>query len=314
MLTLLFLYFYLGHIMRAPLKRRWDGSPAFGYVSVREAGVHEERFSFFSGKWLLSGSRYYAKKGQYKALVVFFHGIGSGRNAYNLPIIDLVKQGFLVYAYDNTGSMESEGPCIYGLGQTNKDMRAFFAWLDHDKEAQGLRRYVVGHSWGGYSALMALQPEYKIDRCVSIAGFTCSSDLYVAMTKNFNLKPLKWLIKLNLYNLLGPDGDRSAVPLLQKTPAQVLYIQGDKDPMVPPEAGYLLLQKELPENPHIHYLVRPNRHHQCFLSPMSEKYLEDLMEQGLTSLSCPPGLKMELNKACEEDPEVMKAIFDFLLG
>jgi fermentation-respiration switch protein FrsA (DUF1100 family) len=313
MLTLLFLYFYLGHIIKAPLKRRWDGSPALPYVSICEAGLHEERFSFYSGKWLLSGSRYSLKPGPYKALLIFFHGIGSGRNAYHQIIIDLARQGFLVYAYDNTGSMQSEGPCIYGLGQTNRDMRSFFAWLDKDPSAKGLKRYAVGHSWGGYSALMSLRGEYKIDRCVSLAGFTCSSDLYVAMTKNFNLHPLKWLVKLYLYHLLGPDGDASALPLLKKTPAQVLYIQGDKDPMVPPEAGYLLLQKELKGYRNISFLVRSGRQHQCFLTPESEQYLDDLMKQGLTSLSCPPGLKMELNKACAEDPEVMKAIFDFLL-
>jgi pimeloyl-ACP methyl ester carboxylesterase len=70
----------------------------------------KKNFSFVSGRWMLSGSRYFVGNWPYKALVVFYHGIGAGRNAYVQPICDLAKQGYLVYAFDNTGSMQSEGP------------------------------------------------------------------------------------------------------------------------------------------------------------------------------------------------------------
>jgi pimeloyl-ACP methyl ester carboxylesterase len=104
------LYLLIVSFMKRDVIHRMDGSPAFPYWKAKDLGVEEEVFSFLSGRWKLYGSRYFVGKGPYKALVVFYHGIGAGRNAYVQPICDLAKQGYLVYAFDNTGSMQSEGP------------------------------------------------------------------------------------------------------------------------------------------------------------------------------------------------------------
>jgi hypothetical protein len=55
------------------------------------------------------------------------------------------------------------------------------------------------------------------------------------------------LYRLYLWNTLGKAGNLSAVEVLKESEAKVLYIQGDKDQVVTPEAGILALQKGLPQ-------------------------------------------------------------------
>jgi uncharacterized protein len=306
------LYLLIVSFMRHDVIHRWDGSPAFPYWSAKDLGVGEENFSFVSGRWMLSGSRYFVGPGPYKALVVFYHGIGAGRNAYVEPICDLAKQGYLVYAFDNTGSMQSEGPSLYGLGQIVNDEKAFYRWLDQDPKAQGLDRYSVGHSWGGYAALVSGMPEYKVKKIVSIAGFNSVSDEYRFSPETPHSALMVGLYRLYLRNALGKAGDLSAVEVLKKSTAKVLYIQGDQDKMVTPEAGMKALQKGLPGKKEMSYLIVKGQGHICFMSPESENYINSLNEKGITSPKGPIGLAMDLEKASKENDEVMHSIFDFL--
>jgi pimeloyl-ACP methyl ester carboxylesterase len=306
------LYLLIVSFMKRGVIHRWDGSPAFPYWSAKALGVEEEGFSFLSGRWRLYGSRYYVGNGPYKALVVFFHGIGAGRNAYIQLICDLAKQGYLVYAFDNTGSMQSEGPLIYGLGQIVRDEKAFYSWLDQDEKAQGLDRYSVGHSWGGYAALVSGMPEYQVKKIVSISGFNSVGDEFRYSPETPHNKVVIALYRFYLWNTLGKEGNLSACKVLQSSSAQVLYIQGEKDQVVTPEAGMLALKRGLSSNPRMHYLTVKGQGHICFMSPESEKYINDLNSKGLAAPNGPIGLAMDLGEASKENDFVMQSIFDFL--
>ena len=100
--------------------------------------------------------------------------------------------------------------------------------------------------------------------------------------------------------------------VLKKSSCPVLYIQGDQDKTVPPAAGKLSLEKDLHEQKNITYMNVPGRGHQCFLSIKSEDYINELWEKKLTSPEAPIGLKMDLEKAGEENTELLQTIFDFL--
>jgi pimeloyl-ACP methyl ester carboxylesterase len=313
MITLLTLYFVIAHISDKNLCHiRSDGSPAYPYFVERQFNVKKEDFSFRSGRWILRGSRYHFGPGPYRGVLIFFEGIGSGRNAYIKPICLFAKQGYLVYAFDYTGCMESEGPYIYGMGQVVNDQQAFFEWLDHDPAAQGYDRYVVGHSWGGYAALIASNPVYKVKRVVSISGFNRVSEEYKALIPQLQSKILLFLTKVYLRVRLGKSGNLAASDVLKKSTCPVLYIQGAEDKTVPPSAGRLSLEKDLKGKNNITYLTVPGRGHQCFLSIKSEEYINELWDKKLTSPEGPIGLKMDLETAGEENKELLQTIFDFL--
>ena len=313
MITLLLLYFFIARLSDKNLcHTRSDGSPAFPYFSERQFNVNREDFSFRSGSWMLHGSRYRAHAGPYRGILIFFPGIGSGRNAYIKPICLFAKQGYLVYSFDYTGCMESEGPYIYGMGQVVNDEKAFFDWLDHDPAAQGYERFAVGHSWGGYAALMASNPVYKVKRVVSIAGFNRVSEEYQVLAPQLQSKILLFLTKIYLWVRLGKAGNMPASETLKNSPCRVLYVQGDEDKTVPLSVGRLSLQKDLPGAKNIAFVNVPKRGHQCFLSMESEEYIIEMLRNKLTSPQGPVGLTMDLEKAGEENVELMKTIFDFL--
>ncbi len=312
MLTCLFLYFVIFHIVNKAHRHRYDGSPALPYWRASDLGIDEKRFSFLSGKWVLHGSKYFLKGSKPIALVVFFHGIGDGRASYIREISALAKKGYLVYAYDYTGCMESEGPCIYGLGQAQKDEKAFFTWLDQDSESYELRRFVIGHSWGGHNALIATSPAFKVEKCVSLAGFTQLSKEYTTFIKGKFLRKFGFLMHLVLVNQLGSSGDESVMKVLKRTKAKVLYIQGDADEMVPPEVGYKPLEKEFGLNGKIRFLIIPHRGHYIFKTAEAEQYVSEILKKGITSPNGPVGLSLDLDKGTELDSKTWDAIFDFL--
>lgn len=297
--------------MKKIVNRRYDGSPTYEYFRASDLGIKEERFSFYSGKWKLTGSRYFLANKKPKALIIFFHGIGDGRASYIKEISYLVKAGYLVYAYDNTGSMESEGNKIISLDYSLLDQKAFFKFLDTDKAAIRLKRYAVGHSWGGYNALISAKREYKIEKIVSLAGFLTSYDLilsYLPKKLKF-LKPICYIVA----RLFSPKSmSIKTRKIFEKSLTKVLYIQGEKDIVVPLEAGYLALQKSFKNNKNFSFKLIPNMGHSVYKSQESEHYVQELLKKGLDSTNRPISLSMDLSKADNPNEEVWKTIFDFL--
>jgi uncharacterized protein len=310
----LILYFLISHTIEREIDRRWDGSPALPYYQASEFSVTEERFYFYSGKYRLSGSRYFVSSNPYKALVVFFPGIGAGRNAYTKTICELAMQGYLVYAFDYTGTMSSEGRKAYGLAHVVADEEAFFAWLSRDPEAQGLPRYAIGHSWGGYAAFMSLKPNYGISKCVSIAGFDSPLRETINVVTTLPLRLVTPLLKFYYRSHFGKAGLYSGLTLLKSTSAQVLYIQGTKDTAVPFATAGKLFEKELQGHANVRFLFCEGRGHQPYLSKNAEDYINDALAKGISSPSGPEGLHLDIVRATADNPEVMKAIFDFLLS
>jgi hypothetical protein len=68
------------------------------------------------------------------------------------------------------------------------DEKAFYSLAGSGSQSPGIDRYSVGHSWGGYAALVSGMPEYKVKKIVSISGFNSVSDEYRVI-------PLKRLIR-----------------------------------------------------------------------------------------------------------------------
>lgn len=304
------LLFFL-HILNKAHGRRYDGFASLRYYTAEGLCLKEKRFSFRSGKWTLSGSKYFPNAAP-KALVVFFHGVGAGRAAYLLEISELVKQGYLVYAYDNTGCVESQGPKIYGVGNVNKDIEAFYSWLEKDQDSYGLARFSVGHSWGGYSALLSSKSAYKVEKIVSISGFMKPSDEYVYYIRQKLFHHLKPLIHVALKLQLGRNGDYDAAKSLEKSNASVLYIQGDEDKTVTLDAGYNSIKKRFGSNRRFSFLLVQGKKHNPYMTKKAEKYLDELGSKGILSPKGDTSLMMDIKAATEEDPVVTKAIFDFL--
>lgn len=309
---LISLFFILRHIINKSHHQRSDCNPAFPFFQASDFNLKDEGFSFVSDGMTLYGSRYSKEDVPCKGLVIFFHGIGAGRTAYLREINFFCEHGYLVYAFDNYGSGESQGRYIKGLGHVNIDIEAFFKFLDQDPKTQGLKRYVVGHSWGGYATLVSLKNEHHIEKAVCFSGFVKLSMEYSSYIKQGVAKIFSFVIPWVLYSQLGRWGNYSAEEALRTTKTKLFYIQGDKDTMVPPSVGYDYINKLFPNKENIKTMLVKGKNHQPWRSFAAEKYYLQCMSKHMGNPYKNIDETMDIYKATEFDEKVMASVIDFL--
>ena len=290
---------------------RHDGNPALRYPSPTYYGMKESRFTFLSGKNRLVGYRY-SNGDTPKAVLLFFHGATAGHRAYTTEIVSLCKEGFLVYAYDYTGCMMSEGKDCNGMGQPLLDQEAFFRFFEDDPIAKGLDCYAIGHSWGGFCALACLQERYDVKKVVCLAGFNSVADMSSHGYKKHRER-IKKIIQGYLKRKYGPIGNFDGLELMKKTDREVLCVAGDYDDVVDYNHFFKRYEAEASSNPHIHFLSVKNRGHQCYWTADAQTYYLDLaLKQHFRELDADPNLKIDYKRLLSEDKKVMQSIFDFL--
>ena len=102
----------------AGLNKRCEGNENLKYLKAKNfdnLNAHPISSKSDEGQ-TLNGFLYSgAKIDKYKALIVFSHGMGAGHLAYTTEINYFAQKGYLVLAYDNTGTCESEGKKLKGF-------------------------------------------------------------------------------------------------------------------------------------------------------------------------------------------------------
>lgn len=289
---------------------RSDGQPQLYYLSAEECGVETEDFSFYSGKNLLRGKKHFLRGFTPKAIVFFFHGLGAGYTAYTQEICAVVRQGYVVYAYDNTGSMTSEGETIGCMAQSLLDQKAFFEYFD-SLDGSGLPRYAMGHSWGGFTALGALDPAYHVEKVISISGFLSLPQLLMDQEKR--LAKMEWLLCRALRKGYGRYGDINMADLLAHTRARVLYIQGEEDVIVPKARNYDILERLFAQKENISLLLVPSAFHNPYWTLEAQKYMIEIFQaHHVVDKAFDNDFEIDYRRLNEDDPNVMERIFSFL--
>lgn len=304
----------LSLLLLAALKKamdfRGDGAPQLRYFSGEDFGVSTSPFSFIYKKHLLRGERFFLPNRPYKGVVVFFHGIGAGHTAYSLEMAYFALHGYLVYGYDCLGCMTSEGHGIGSLCESLGAQKAFFEFLDHDEEAKGLDRYVVGHSWGGYTALAACRKEFGVKAIASIAGFTSCADIMVAKEKR--LEKFRPLVRLALRWGYGSFAASDITKALASSSARILYIQGEADTMVEPKYGIEKIKAVFPNDKRVQCVLIPDAGHNPYWTKEAQLYILELVrDHHITSRDFDNQIEIDYGKLNQDDPQFMKSILDF---
>ena len=266
-----------------------------------------ERFSFDSDGYLLKGYKYYLDKKNVKGVIIFHHGMGAGHTAYETLIHNLVLQGYMVYAYDNACCGDSEGSGWWNLSSALIDQENFFKWFENDEDQKGQKRIVMGHSWGGFTALCGLQ--YRIDKVVAMSPFT---DV-VKMINQFApaLKVLTPLLKATQRHYYGKIGNINAKKLLQNSNIPVLIMHGDKDDMVSFEKNFIPLTKKFKDKKNIEFYVVKDRYHQPEMTVRAQLYYREL-EKIISSGNLKNFPQVDYDLLLEQDPEVLNKIYSFI--
>ena len=126
---------------------------------------------FHSGENILQGYIYGLENENPKALLVFSHGITVGHEMYINSLMWFVEQGYLVFAYDATGSCTSEGSGTVGLVQSALDLHNALLFAEQCERFEGLPVFLLGHSWGGYAVAAVQNFDHNIQAAISVSGY-----------------------------------------------------------------------------------------------------------------------------------------------
>lgn len=304
-------YLLVSLIQRIFFGKRCDGSVSIVYPLPSEYSDLEVKKSYFENNKKTRFTTYeyrYKKSSKFKAVILLFHGIGNG-HFYLLPLIEyLCKKDYLILTYDQYASGTSEGRVFDSMCSSSRDAK--FA-LKYVEENYSLPLYVLGHSWGGYTSLISLNYSNRIEKCISVSGFNCESD--ILRVKKFTA-PIRVLMRLRAFLRYGKDGLLKAEDILKTTDKKVLYLQGEKDNIVSPTFAGEKFKNICEGKSNIEIKIFKEKGHTPFVLNNAQDDQNKVMENFgfMGGVLVPMNLYVDYKKYSTPDLEVYKLISDFL--
>lgn len=241
-----------------------------------------ELVSFYSRQNRLQGYLYRTQNSP--GLIVVAHGLGGGADSYIPHIRYFLDQGWSVFAYDATGSYDSEGKGVGGFPQALVDLDAALNYVESRSDLAQLPILLFGHSWGGYAVANILHFDHAVSGVVSIAG--PSSALEIMMEQGVQMmgaavmatqRPFLWLYQWLVY---GKTAALNAVPALQQAQVPVLIIHGTGDNVVSFSGSGIISKRAKITNPLVQFLALDeegrNGHNNIFWSHECIAYVSGL--------------------------------------
>lgn len=315
-------------ILNLAFGNRCEGNPKLKYFTADDfEGLETKPIEFKSNKGQLLRGNIYTNKyiKEYKSLIIFVHGMGGGHLSYTTEINTFAKAGFIVMAYDNTGTCSSEGKSLKGFFQSVIDLSHALKFVEENKDLNKYPIELVGHSWGAYTVCQVLQFKPNIKAVVAISGPNDSAKLICDFIKNetkMNFSFLKPFIKIVNFLTFGAKGIKNTVDVIKDTRIPVLLLHGELDKTASLENSPIS-NKEIELNNNIKTIVYEGRFHNVYQTKESEEYLNNtfgkISEINKKYKGNPP--EDEINKTysdidykkmTEEDEEVMNTIIRFL--
>ena len=261
------------NLYRGMAYTRCDDRGVAYYFSAKDfEGLSYERFDFTAAAGHTLRGRLYSYPSPISGrIVVFDHGFGGGHLSYMKEIELLCRHGYLVFAYDHTGCMESGGECTNGMAQSLSDLNDCITALRADERFSQYDISVIGHSWGGYSTLniSALHPD--LSHVVVISGFVSVEELVKSYFSGI-LRPYRRPI-LELERKSNPHFSTfHAVNSLRDTQAKVLLIYSDNDKMCK-RVHYDILKQGLAGKENVSFLLVKGKGHNPNYTEDAVKYL-----------------------------------------
>lgn len=309
---------FIESIYRTKVFCRCDDKGTAYYFSKKDFdGLNAVPYSFLSSKGdKLMGNFYYYDNPIQNRLIVFDHGFFGGHLSYMKEIEMLCRHGYLVFSYDHTGCMESEGESANGLGQSLSDLNDCFNALKKEEKLKDYDFSVMGHSWGGFSTLniSALHPE--ISHVVVMSGFISVEVMLSQFMPSFLSKPL-----IKIEKKYNPESLKyNAVETLSKTKAKVLLIYSDNDPAVKSAVHFDALKKGLEGKENIKLMLVSDKGHNPNYTKEAVKALAEYTKEvnskrkELTTAESKRAFRdsFDWEKITEQDESVWAEIFNTL--
>ena len=217
-----------------------------------------------------------------KALIVFSHGSGTFHEEYMKEILWLVDRGYRVFAADYTACGASEGSRTGGLAQTPIDLHAILTWIEQDADLNGMKKVLIGHSWGAYGVTAVLNFDHRVAGVVSLAAYNDPAEQMADILARVMFPAIRLLtpfFRLSDRIDHGKPGTLTAAAGINRAGIPVLAVHGREDQMISFEKCSLPAHSAEIANPHVEYLVMDTPGHCDHDSFRYTERGEDLLKQ-----------------------------------
>ena len=282
-----------------------------------------ENVQFKSGENTLQGYIYGLENSEPKGLLVFAHGIYAGHESYIDELMWFADRGWLIFAYDATGSCTSEGEGTVGLVQSALDLDKALDYVESDSRLSTHPVCLLGHSWGGYAVCAVQNFDHKLAAAAELSGYADPAEMLElgseravgkALTKVFRPFALGYN-KLMFWENAGLN----AVEGINKAAIPMLIIHGENDDYVDYSRVSILSKEKQITDPYARFMTLRGKyadHNDFFNSERSNLYQEPF-RQRLEELkkeyggNVPKEIREQL--IAEEDPEIVNEVNEELL-
>ena len=314
---------YIVNTFKKQMYNRCDDTGVAYYFSADDfEGLNKESFVFKANAGHnLQGYFYWYENPMENRLVIFEHGMGGGHRSYMREIETIAKKGYLVFAYDHTGCMESGGESPNGFAQSLSDLDCAVSAIKATGRFKGEEITVIGHSWGGFSTqnIAALHPDLK--NVVAMCGF---SSVERMVNQHFS-GLLKGYAKA-IYNLEKSSNPEyvkyDAVETLANTDVKALILHSADDSLVKKECHFDVMQKALADKENVTFWLVEGKGHNPNYTADAVKY-KDAFFATLTEKLKKKQLETDAQKKefvssydwwamTVQDMEVWEKIFEFI--
>lgn len=292
------------------------------YFSEKDfPGLKKEPFTFTgSDGQKLQGYFYSYDNPIENRLIIFDHGMGGGHRSYFREIETLAKKGYLVFSYDHTGCMESEGENTKGFSQSLNDLDCCINALRNINKLKGFDISVMGHSWGAFACMNIPSLHPEISHAVAMSGFVSVKEM---------IKQIFYGIK-NLYQYFYAIEEKnnpvfskvSTVDSLKNTQTKVLIIHSEDDKTVNSKKHFEVMKRDLSSNKNVEFLLLKDKNHNPNFEADAVAYKDEffkilskkLKKHELSTESQKKAFVDSFDwwKMTAQDERVWKKVFDFL--
>lgn len=240
-------------------------------------GLVKQPFSFLgSQNQKLQGYFYSYENPVKNRLIIFDHGMGGGHRSYFREIEMLAKHGYLVFSYDHTGCMESEGENTRGFSQSLNDLDCCIKALKNEDSLKNFDISVMGHSWGGFSSMNIPSLHPEISHIVAMSGFVSVFEM---------IKQIFFGIK-GFYSYFYAIEEKNnpvfskvnSVENLRKTNTKALIIHSSDDKTVNVKKHFNVLKNGLKDNKNISFLLVEGKNHNPNFTADAVKYKDNFFK------------------------------------
>ncbi len=227
------------------------------YESMENAPDREE-FFFPSGDVDLKGYFYQAENS--KGIVVVVHGFHSGADDY-LPIIRyFVQNDYSVFAYDGRGTYDSAGDSTTGFCQSLVDLDNALTYIERSERFSSAKRFLFGHSCGGYAVTSVLELHDGINAVVAVAPVNNCYTLIIDKGKQYvgslaDVGLPSTFIKAYQAVLFGKYIKCSGVKGINSVNIPVLIAHGVNDKVISYTEQSVIAYRDHIVNPNVEYYI-----------------------------------------------------------